>query len=408
MNIEPGQNLANATGLPDIPGYTVLCVLGAGGFSTVYRATQHSLQRDIALKVMSPLLSSDADLCARFMREAQDTASVSDHPNIVTVYEVGQSGANNYIAMQLLESSNLKQRIDVADTSYNPELVLYQICSALSFIHQRGFVHRDIKPANVLFNHQGDAMLSDFGIARISGRHTQLTQIGSVVGTAKYMSPEQSQGCTRLDAKADLYSLGVVAFEMLAGHAPFESHDPLQLMLKHRQDSVPELPKAHSKYQPIVNKLLAKKPEERYRSADDVMSELKNLNTQFHTYSDTSAKAPDKASSDSKPADNSPAATVILAASFALLATITGSLLFLQLKAEPDVPDEVLHCPELTAQQNRERDTLLELAHLHEAIGRLTHPPGSNALEAYSMAMEIDPCNAEIPLAVQQIRRQTG
>ena len=401
--------LVSDTTFPDITGYTITSILGIGGFSTVYLARHLTLQREVALKVMNPILVGDSDLCKRFLREAQDTASVCDHPHIVTVFDVGEANPYYYIAMQYLRGDNLRHRIDKAGFLPLPEKTLHQLSSALSYIHQRGFIHRDIKPANVLFDEAGDAHLSDFGVARMTGRSTQLTQIGTIVGTAKYMSPEQGRGEQTIDARSDLYSLGVVAFEMLALHAPFESTDPMALMLKHLQDPIPTLPAAHARLQPMVNRLLAKEPDKRYSSAEQLMAELQKLAPQHIPYTGP----PDKANGriDKLQASRCTAkepAMAVLGVTFALLTILVGSLLFLQTQSDPVLPEEELRCPQISQQQIKERDTLIELASVHEAIGRLTRPPGANALEAYTLALEIDPCNSQILSAVGRIRSESA
>ena len=396
------------TTFPDITGYTITSILGVGGFSTVYLARQITLQREVALKVMNPMLVGDGDLCKRFLREAQDTASVSDHPHIVTVFDVGEVNLHYYIAMQYLRGDNLRHRIDTADSLPVPEKTLYQLSSALSYIHQRGFIHRDVKPGNVLFDEAGDAHLSDFGIARMTGRSTQLTQIGTIVGTAKYMSPEQSRGDQTIDARSDLYSLGVVAFEMLALHAPFESNDPMALMLKHLQDPIPTLPAKHVRLQPIVNRLLAKQPDKRYASAEQLMAELQKLAPQHIPCAGPPGKADNRVNNTQATRSKTETpAIAVLGVTFTLLAVLVSSLMFLQTQIDPELPDEELRCPQISQQQIKERDTLIELANVHEAIGRLTRPPGANALEAYTLALEIDPCNSQILSAVGRIRSKS-
>ena len=357
---------------------------------------------------MNPTLAGDSDLCKRFLREAQDTASVSDHPHIVTVFDVGEVNSHFYIAMQYLRGDNLRHRIDTSNCLPVPEKTLYQLSSALSYIHQRGFIHRDVKPANVLFDETGDAHLSDFGVARMTGRSTQLTQIGTIVGTAKYMSPEQSRGDQTIDGRSDLYSLGVVAFEMLALRAPFESHDPMALMLKHLQDPIPALPAEYARLQPIVNRLLAKQPDKRYASAEQLMAELQKLAPQHIPFADLTSKSDIHVTNIQATRSKAEIpAIAVLGVAFALLAILVGSLLFLQTQIDPQLPGEELRCPQISQQQIKERDALIELASVHEAIGRLTRPPGANALEAYTLALEIDPCNSQILSAVGRIRRES-
>ncbi len=391
---------------PEIPGYTIKSVIGSGGFAMVYLAQQHTLRRDVALKVMNPLLVNDADYCARFIREAHDTAKLSDHPNIVTIHDVGQIQSTYYIAMQYLQGPNLKQRIDAGDRTLVPEKLLCELANALAYVHQKGFIHRDIKPANVLFNESGEAVLSDFGVARISDHTTQLTQHGTIVGTAKYMSPEQSRGDEGIDARADLYSLGVVFYEVLTLRAPYEATDQLALMLKHLNEPVPTLPQQHKRFQNIVNKLMAKHVNQRYASASELLDALRN---QPHSLPQAAIEQSGIEVDSATPAyDNSPArnthTTTVLGAAFAMLILLIGSLLFLQSQSGTALPPESLRCPVLTQEQTQQLNALLELAGIHENIGRLIHPPGANALEAYTLALELDPCNKNTLEAVARIR----
>lgn len=383
---------------PEIPGYTIKSVIGSGGFAIVYLAQQHTLRRDVALKVMNPLLVNDTEHCARFIREARDTAKLSDHPNIVTIFDVGQIESTYYIAMQYLKGPNLKERIEVDDKRCPPATLLYQLADALSYVHERGFIHRDIKPANVLFNESGEAVLSDFGVARVSDQTTQLTQHGAIVGTAKYMSPEQSRGNSNIDTRSDLYSLGVVLFEVLALQAPYEATDPLALMLKHLNEPIPKLPKRHKNFQPMVNKLMAKQADRRYESAKALMKDLRPQ-LQFLPHAQSVATP----SSDTKPIRNTHSSTV-LGAAFAMLVILVGALLFLQSQSGTELPPESLRCPVLTSDQTQQVSALLELADIHESIGRFSHPPGANAIEAYTLALALDPCNQEVLDAVARIR----
>ncbi|QBQ53101.1 serine/threonine-protein kinase [Nitrosococcus wardiae] len=248
-----------------IPGYKIQRMIGQGGMAKVYLAIQESLDRKIALKIMTPPLDIDHSLCERFLKEGKIVAQLS-HPSIVTVYDVGCFGNYYYMAMEYLGGANLKQRIQQQAPLACPLKIIRQVASALGYAHAHGFVHRDVKPANILFKEDGTAVLTDFGIAKPLTAHTQLTAVGFCVGTPEYMSPEQATG-KKLDGRSDLYSLGVVFYEMLTGQKPFIGEDAIATILMHAQSPIPSLPSQFATYQPLVERLLAKDPNDRFEDA---------------------------------------------------------------------------------------------------------------------------------------------
>jgi serine/threonine protein kinase len=243
--------------------------------ATVYLANQESFDREVALKVMAPALAADKNYGERFMREARIAARFS-HPNIIAVYDVGVQGDYYYIAMEYHPGGDLKERLKKNMTTRQAMSILRQIAAALDYAHNKGFIHRDVKPDNILFRDDGSAVLTDFGIARTATGNTQMTQLGMVVGTPKYMSPEQARG-QELDSRSDLYSLGIVFYEMLLGYAPFDGNDSIAIGIKHVKEPVPRLPAQLSALQPLVDGMLAKTPEQRYATGRELITDLDQL-----------------------------------------------------------------------------------------------------------------------------------
>ncbi|QHF31312.1 serine/threonine-protein kinase [Pseudomonas sp. R32] len=261
-----------------IPGYDIDGEIGEGAMATVYLATQRSLERKVALKVMAAALAADPTFCERFLREGRTLARLS-HPHTVTIHDIGNVGELYYMAMEYLPNGTLKERIAAGVTPEQGLSYIRQIASALGYAHAQGLVHRDVKPANILFRADGTAVLSDFGIAKSLDDRTQFTQAGFAVGTPSYMSPEQARG-QEIDGRADLYALGVVFYEMLVGKLPYSGNDALSTALAHLTEPLPELPIEHGRYQEILRGLLAKDPAERYADAETLLAALDRLPAQ--------------------------------------------------------------------------------------------------------------------------------
>lgn len=259
-----------------IPGYSQLKPLGKGGMASVYLATQQSVNRQVAIKVLLPQYSADHEFCERFLREAKIVAGLS-HTNIVNVYDFGHVDKTLYMVMELLSGGDLSKKIQSKHLKESEILsTISNIASALDYAHKKGFIHRDVKPENILFREDGGCVLTDFGIARKQDSNTQLTQMGMIVGTPKYMSPEQLRGA-HLDGRSDIYSLGIMFYEMLTQHAPYEDADFMRLAAKHINAPIPKLPNNLSRYQKIIERFLAKEPEKRFQSGQEIVDFLEQV-----------------------------------------------------------------------------------------------------------------------------------
>jgi len=229
--------------------------------STVYLAVQESLEREVALKVMAPALAAEPNFTERFIREGRTIAQLA-HPGIITIYDISVAEYQHYIAMEYLAGGSLKLRMLKPLPVANALAILRQVAAALGYAHQKGFVHRDVKPENIIFRDPNTAVLTDFGIAKSTGSETHLTSIGVIVGTPRYMSPEQADG-RGTDPRSDIYALGVVLYEMLAGRPPYDAKESIALLYSHINDPIPELPDESSALQPLINDMMAKDPDER-------------------------------------------------------------------------------------------------------------------------------------------------
>lgn len=258
----------------NISGYRIVRTLGRGGMATVYLAEQKSVQREVALKVMSTTLLGDAQFGERFLREARIAARLR-HPNVVQVYDVGICGEYHYISMEYLPGGSVMGHAGTPRPLGFSLSVASQIAGALDYAGTHGIVHRDIKPDNILLREDGVAVLTDFGIARAADA-ARMTRTGAVIGTPHYMSPEQARG-QPLDGRADIYSLGILLYELLVGHAPYQAEDSLAIGIMHITAPVPQLPERFAAVQPMLDRMLAKDPAQRYQSGGEVMSAIAEL-----------------------------------------------------------------------------------------------------------------------------------
>jgi beta-lactam-binding protein with PASTA domain len=255
--------------------------IARGGMADVYLARDSLLDRPVALKVLFPEFATDPTFVERFRREAQSAANLS-HPNIVSVFDWGAVNNTYYIVMEYVEGRSLAQILK-DEGPLHPDRaadIAIDVASALGFAHRNGVVHRDVKPGNVLVSPQGQVKVADFGIARAVTTEENLTRTGTVMGTATYFSPEQAKG-EGVDPRSDVYSLGVVLFELLVGKPPFQSDNPVAVAYKHVQETPPRPsrlnPEIPAPLEAITLKALAKNPANRYASADELTADLRRF-----------------------------------------------------------------------------------------------------------------------------------
>jgi serine/threonine protein kinase len=263
---------------PEIPNYSIKKKFGKGAMGTVYLAFQEKLEREVALKVLLPSLAGDGEITQRFITEAKIGAQLQ-HTNIVSIYDVGEFDGNYYFAMEYLER-NLNDVIKSSqEGKIKPEIALdivKQISSALDYAHKKGVIHRDVKPANILLRNDGTPVLVDFGIAKLMESDAKLTKTGTSIGTPHYMSPEQIQGM-EIDGRSDIYSLGVVFYEMLEGRTPYEGTDPIVIAVKHVKDPIPRLDPPLQQYQPILDQMMAKDKRTRIQSGSELINSIQKI-----------------------------------------------------------------------------------------------------------------------------------
>jgi len=256
-----------------IPGYQIIRPIAEGGMASVYLAIQESLQRQVALKLLRRF--DDPVHASRFRNEGRIIASLN-HRNIITIHDIGVIGERHYLAMEYLEDGDLEKQIG-AGMSPDAALELVEVIgSCLDFLHRRGIIHRDIKPANILFRKDGTPVLTDFGIAKQLDQDIRLTLDSTALGSPCYLSPEQAE-CKPLDGRTDIYSLGIIFYEMLTGSKPFQGDSPIETILAHLTEPCPSLPAELSSYQGLLERMIAKAPDARYPTAGEIVTAIREL-----------------------------------------------------------------------------------------------------------------------------------
>jgi len=410
----------------DLPGYRITKLIGKGGFAKVYLAIQESLDRTVALKIMEPRMTDESEFCERFLKEGKIVAQLSNHPNIVTIYDVGKHNDTYFMAMEYVAAGTLRDKIRDLSKPIDIPAVILQIAGALSYAHKKDFIHRDVKPANILFSEEGVAMLTDFGIAKsVNSGATRLTEAGFTVGTPEYMSPEQTLA-KEMDGRTDLYSFGIVIYEMLMREKPFKGDDAFATALKHINEPPPKLPNEFSEYQELLDHLLAKEPEARFADAEALIRFLKNEDSQ-NEKEDLQAHAPTLAvdipektmlefESDQSGFHVRPRSSPLIFGGGTLVLIIIAVGVWWGFRDRPR--SSLTPTPTETTPEKSSSDTLLgiesrpvtgkvarllNIAEAHEGMGRFTEPPGSNACDAYGLILEIEPDNRLAQEAIHRI-----
>jgi len=254
-----------------IPGYKITRPIAEGGMASVYLAVQESLERPVVLKLLKKF--TDVYQSARFVKEGRIIASLSHH-NIITIYDIGVFGERHYLSMEYVEGGNLEDRI-LEGVKPAAALDLVEVIGGcLDFLHKKDIIHRDIKPANILFHGDGTPILTDFGVAKQESTDSRLTKDGTALGSPYYISPEQAES-KPVDGRADIYSLGIILYEMLTGKKPFQGDSDIQIIISHLSDPVPTLPAGLEQYQELVDRMIAKNPDERFSTAEEMLLYIK-------------------------------------------------------------------------------------------------------------------------------------
>ena len=259
----------------EINGYTVIRKIGSGGMSTVYLVERNLDKQQVVLKILDSKLCEDNEFLMRFIQEFGLIAKIESR-HIVKIFDQGFTDRHVYIAMEYFANGDLRARIKKGIDVTQAMDLLRQVALALNAIHAFGIVHRDLKPENIMFRADGSLAIVDFGIAKLISDANSLTQTGHILGTPYYLSPEQAQGET-LDGRSDLYSAGVMTFEMLTNRRPFTANTPIALVNKHINEPVPRLPAGMERFQELIDRLMAKRAVDRFASAQELLDYLAPL-----------------------------------------------------------------------------------------------------------------------------------
>lgn len=404
----------NAVPLPEIAGYRLLRVINHGGMSTVYLGEQIGLAREVAIKVMLPLALSDEVSRRRFENEVRTIARL-EHPNVVVIHEVGRTREGlPYYAMPYLARGHLGQR-DLSKDEPRAIAIMETLLSALDYAHARGVVHRDVKAENVLFDDAERPLLADFGIALRRGFGPRVTAAGLAVGSTAYMAPEQARG-EDVDGRADLYSLGVLGWEMLTGRLPFEAADALSMAVMHAQDPIPKLPQHLRHWQRFMNRALAKQPGQRFQDAAEMTEALADVQRSgfVHSLKRLMPRA-NRLRRFAVPvwAGVAVAAVAVVAIGFALSSAQDDEFFRVERSAAAPVaavanpagdPTDAMLAPLPEAPLQRS----LEEARRYIRQGKLTAPADGNAYNSLLTAWHADSTSPDVRAGVTELTRALG
>jgi len=416
-----------------VTGYKLVQKIGEGGMATVYLAMQESLDREVALKIMAPTLAANETFREQFLKEGRIAAKLT-HPHLMTVHDIGSENGVFYLASEYLPAGTLRDRMQRLNAADVLEIVR-DVASGLSYAHEMGFVHRDVKPGNIMFRSNGSAVLADFGIAKAIKSVSAATMAGNAIGTPDYMSPEQAQA-TPVDGRSDLYSLGAVLFECVAGHKPYEAGDAYAVALMHVTEPVPKLPEKLAWLQPLIDKSMAKQPADRFATGDAFVAELDRLlaaNPQMDAVMRESRSARRRAVSAARAASSgaAPVSTrkwIFLGGGVAaavVIAALAWAVWHGKATA-PVAPEAATSAPIATTPvvppppppENVAADARLAQLDLPTLLSRgddyidygqknggekMSFPPGDNAIDLFQEALKRDPGNARATQGLQKI-----
>jgi hypothetical protein len=388
--------------LIDIPGYTVHGRLGKGGMAEVYLATQQSLQRKVAVKVL--LNTGDEEFNTRFIQEGHIVASLHN-PSIITIYDINRlADGRYYMAMEFVAGGDLALHKGETFEPQRALAIVRQIAGALGVVHAKGLIHRDIKPANILFRNDGTAVLTDFGIAKDTEIDSELTHFGVAVGSPAYSSPEQTQ-CQRLDARSDIYSLGLILLEMLIGHNPYRGSNYTQTVLNQVQMPVPVLPARLAMFQSLLERMLTKDPAQRLPDCTALLTALAQIEpgdddaTRIQPAVLLPASAPAPASALAP----EPAPALAAVAAEKKTRRVTRFLLWVLLALLLII---VLGVGGLYLQQQLQIRELLDEGEQRLQSGQLIEPQQDSADYYFQQALQLDAGNAQALAGLQRVQQQ--